>query len=125
MQFIEKTWEGREFRFFVHKTKTGLWLNYKGQTWFWKNQKKTNLLKADSKRKKELIKAHLPGRIQKIFVQKSEPVKKGQNLLTLSAMKIEYSFKAEAEGVVEELFCKEGQSVPFEQNLIKIKYDKG
>ncbi|MBC6414900.1 MAG: acetyl-CoA carboxylase biotin carboxyl carrier protein subunit [Bdellovibrionales bacterium] len=125
MQFLEKKWKGQEFRFFVYKTKKGLWLHYKGETWFWKNQgTQFHSIKVSSKKKKELLKAQLPGRIQKIFIQKLQRVKKGQTLLTLSAMKIEYSFKAEGEAVVEDLFCKEGESVSLDQNLIKIKYDE-
>ena len=122
MLFLEKNWKEDEFRFFVLKTKEGLWIHYKGQNWFWKYQQKLSPSKKLIKKKKELIQAHLPGRIQKIFVQSKEQVKKGQNLLILSAMKIEYGFQAEGEGEIEEIFCKEGESVPLNQNLIKIKY---
>lgn len=122
MLFLERDWKEREFRFFVLKTKEGLWIHYEGQSWFWRQKQELSPSKKHAKKKKELIQAHLPGRIQKIFVQERESVKKGQNLLTLSAMKIEYSFKAEGEGAVEVIFCKEGESVPLNQNLIKIKY---
>ena len=123
MKFIEKFWKDKGFRFFVQKDKDSLWLNYKGRTWLWKEEKtKAQKTKKEETQKQGLIKANLPGRIQKLFVKKSETVKKGQNLLTLSAMKIEYSFKAEGEAKVEDIFCREGDTVNRDQNLIKLKY---
>ena len=120
MKFLEKNWKDKEFSFFILKTKKGLWIHYEGQSWFWKYQQ--SISKKIKKKKKDLIEAHLPGRIQKIFVKEKEQVKKGQNLLTLSAMKIEYSFKAEGEGIVQTLFCKPGDNVSLNESLIKIKY---
>jgi len=122
MLFLEKHWKEKELRFFVLKTKEGLWIHYKGLSWFWKYQKELSPAKKPSKKKKELIQAHLPGRIQKIFVKEGERVEKGKNLLSLSAMKIEYSFQAEGEGVIEVLFCDEGEAVSLKQNLLKFKY---
>ena len=120
MKFLEKNWKDKEFCFFILKTKKGLWIHYEGQSWFWEYQQ--NVSKKTTKKKKELIEAHLPGQIQKIFVKENEQVKKGQNLLTLSAMKIEYSFKAEAEGSIQTLFRKPGDNVSLNEPLIKIKY---
>lgn len=123
MKFIEKFWKDKNYRLFVKKDKDSLWLHHQGRTWLWKEEKiVSKQTKTEKAQKQGLIKANLPGRIQKVFVKKSDPVKKGQNLFTLSAMKIEYSFKAEGTGQVEELFCKEGETVNREQNLIKIKY---
>ena len=123
MKFIDKFWKGKSYRLFVQEDKDILWIHYKGRTWIWKEERlSTKKAKTKSAQKKDLIRANLPGRIQKIFVKKSETVKKGQNLLTLSAMKIEYSFKAEGEGRVEELFCKQGDTVIRDQSLVKIKY---
>ena len=68
------------------------------------------------------IKASLPGKIQKIFVKKTSPVQKGQDLLLLSSMKIEHHFMAEAKGYVENVFCKEGDIVKEGEILIEIKY---
>ena len=123
MKFIEKLWKDKNYRLFVQKEGDTLWLHYQGRTWRWKEEKiKAQKTKTETTEKQALIKANLPGRIQKIFVKKFETVKKGQNLLTLSAMKIEYSFKAEGEGKVEEIFCKEGDTVNRDQDLIKVKY---
>ena len=124
MLFLEKNWKDREFRFFVLKTKEGLWIHYEGETWFWKQKKKLSSSKKTATQKKKFIQSHLPGRIKKIFVKEGEKVKKGQNLLSLSAMKIEYSFKSEGEGRVELIFCKEEESVSLNQNLIKMNYKK-
>ena len=123
MKFVEKFWKDNTYRLFVKKDKDSLWFHYQGKTWFWKEEKTVSKqTKTEKAHKEGLIKANLPGRIQKVFVRKSDLVKKGQNLLTLSAMKIEYSFKAEGEGKVEELFCSEGETVNREQSLIKIRY---
>ena len=123
MKFIEKFWKDKNYRLFAQKAGDSLWFHYQGRTWIWKKDKtKAQRAKKEDNQKQDLIKANLPGRIQKIFVKKSEPVKKGQNLLTLSAMKIEYSFKAEGEGKVEDIFCKQGDTVNRDQDLIKIKY---
>ena len=123
MKFIDRFWKGKNYRLFVQADKEALWLSYQGRTWLWKEEKAApKAAKKELVQKQDLIKANLPGRIQKIFVKKSESVKKGQNLLTLSAMKIEFSFKAEGKGEVMELFCGEGDTVKRNQNLIKIKY---
>ena len=122
MKFLEKLWKEKYYRLFVEKDKDSLWIHYQGRTWFWKNKKEKSVKAKSPQQKKELIQANLPGRIQKVFVQRSDKVKKGQNLLILSAMKIEYSFKAEGEAEVEELFCKEGQTVELDQKLIKLRY---
>ncbi|MDE0092043.1 MAG: biotin/lipoyl-binding protein, partial [Oligoflexia bacterium] len=99
MKFIEKLWRDKYYRLLVQKDKDSLWLHYKGRAWLWKEEKVVSKeTKAEEIQKQGLIKANLPGRIQKIFVKKSDKVKKGQNLLTLSAMKIEYSFKAGGKG---------------------------
>ena len=121
MKFLEKKWKNKSYCFYFEKTKKALWIHYEGQTYLWEKPA-PKVEKARDSKKQDLIQAHLPGRIQKIFVKKSQSVKKGELLLTLSAMKIEYSFKAEGEAQVEEIFCSEGQSVHLKQNLIKIKY---
>ena len=124
MIFLEKTWKQKNYRFYVIKTQNSLWIHYQGQTYLWQKPlpKKQGSKDSSLVLKQNLITAHLPGRIQKVFVKKSQAVKKGDLLLTLSAMKIEYSFKAEGEGQVEEVFCAEGQSVTLNQNLIQIRY---
>ena len=133
MKFLEKNWKGKNYRFYVLKDQNSLWIHYKGQTYLWKKPvpKKTSETAREkscsqgldsSGLKQNLIKAHLPGRIQKVFVKKSQELKKGETLLTLSAMKIEYSIKAEGAGQVKEIFCAEGQSVALDQKLVHIEY---
>ena len=128
MRFLEKNWKGKSYRFYVLKDQNSLWIHYKGQTYLWqkpvpKKTSETAGKKPQSQSlKQNLIKAHLPGRIQKVFVKKSQELKKGETLLTLSAMKIEYSIKAEGAGQVKEIFCAEGQSVALDQNLVHIEY---
>jgi len=121
MKFLNKEWKGKCYKLYAQRNKNSLWIHYRGQIWVWKNQK---LLYNKQKQhlKRELVNSILPGRVHKIFVEKGDKVKKGQNLLILSAKKIEYNFKAEGKSQVEELFCKPGQTVKSGQELIKIKY---
>jgi len=123
MYFFDKQWKGKNYKFYVHKDKEGLWIHYQGQTFFWTNQKDIKTKKKQTVNKKGLIVSPLPGKIQKIFVKKGDKLKKGQNLLILSAMKIEYSFKAEQEGYVKNIFCHLEQTVDLGKKLIEVEYD--
>lgn len=122
MKFLDKKWEGKNYRFYVQRDKNSLWIHFQGQTWLWKSKRLPKNRQARVKKKENLITSSLSGRIQRIFVRKGDKVKEGQNLLILSAMKMEYSFKAEGEAQVEEIFCEEGQTVDSGKKLIKIKY---
>lgn len=124
MKFLNKEWQGTNYKLYVQTDKDSLWIHYQGQTWLWKNQKTGPKKQKKESQNQGLIASTLPGRIQKLFVQKGDRVKKGDNLLILSAMKIEYNFKAEGYGTVESIFCRLGQAVDSETELIKIKYDK-
>ena len=122
MNFFDREWKGKNYRFYAQKDRHFLWIHFQGRTWLW-NSKKTAPKKEKTRLKKQsLIKSALPGQIQKINVKKNERIKKGQSLLIMSAMKIEYDFKAEGSGQVEEVFCTPHQVVPVGQKLMKIKY---
>ena len=79
MNFIEKFWKGKNYRLFAKRDRNHLWLSYDGKTWLWKEEKPVDKkIKTSTIKKQGLIKANLPGRIQKIFVKKSDKVKKGK-----------------------------------------------
>lgn len=122
MKFLDKDWKGKNYKFYIQKDKDSLWIHFHGRTWLWKKPKPQFETQTENLKKEGLVRSHLPGRVQKIFVKKGDKVSKGKNLLILSAMKIEYNFKAEGEGQVEELACQPGDIVGANQKLIQIKY---
>lgn len=122
MKFLDKNWKGKNYKFYVQRDKDSLWIHFQGQTWLWRKKRPQVAEQTEVLKKEGLIRSHLPGRVQKIFVKKGDKVSKGQNLLILSAMKIEYNFKAEGEGQVEDLNCQLGDIVGANQKLIQIKY---
>lgn len=58
-----------------------------------------------------VIKALMPGRVNRILVQPGENVRKGAGLLILEAMKMENEIHAPVDGVVQEIFVTAGQTV--------------
>lgn len=124
MQFLEKKWQGKTYRFHVKRDRDSLWIHFKGQTWLWKNEKDITDIQKPTQQKQELITSGLPGKIQKVFVKPSDVVIRGQNLLILSSMKIEYIFKADGNAQVKEVFCEAGQIVSEGALLIKLKFLK-
>jgi 3-methylcrotonyl-CoA carboxylase alpha subunit len=65
------------------------------------------------------IKAPLPGRVIKLFVQTGDAVNKGQPLLIMEAMKMEHTLRANADAVIATLHCSEEQMVQPDQLLIE------
>ncbi|MDO9521472.1 MAG: biotin carboxylase N-terminal domain-containing protein [Pseudohongiella sp.] len=65
------------------------------------------------------IKAPLPGRVIKLFVQPGESVSKGQPLLIMEAMKMEHTLRAGTDAVIAALHCSEQQMVQPDQLLIE------
>lgn len=73
-----------------------------------------------TEKKLDLLKAPMPGLIQKVQVQPGDVVTKGQPLLILEAMKMENVIKAPGDGKVKEVVAKEGHSV--EKNAVLIRF---
>lgn len=123
MIFLEKTYKGRKYAFYVQRDQQALWVHFEGRTWLWKPEHHKITESQKEKKLLNVILSSIPGKIQKICVKKQDSVVKGQLLLLLSAMKIEYSFKAQANGIVQDIFCKVGDNVQAKKELIKLKYN--
>ena len=67
------------------------------------------------------LKAHMPGRITKIFVKNGDIVKPKQQLLILEAMKMENVINSPYAGTITAINVKVGDQVKEGQNLIKIE----
>ena len=106
MKFFEKEWKGRLYRFYAQREGDKLWVHFKGRSLLWNQKKQQNqkspppagfpksshiilqnkgqsqqeasLETPPTKKPETIIKASLPGKIQKIFVEKSSPIKKGR-----------------------------------------------
>jgi 3-methylcrotonyl-CoA carboxylase alpha subunit len=65
------------------------------------------------------IKAPLPGRVIKLFVQTGDAVSKGQPLLIMEAMKMEHTLRAGTDAIIAALHCAEEQMVQPDQLLIE------
>lgn len=69
----------------------------------------------------EQIRAPMPGRVTKIFVNEGESVKKSQALVVMEAMKMEYTLKCDLDGQVQKVIAKVGEQVPLGQLLLQLK----
>jgi geranyl-CoA carboxylase alpha subunit len=67
------------------------------------------------------LSAPLPSKVQSVFVQKGEIVKKGDQLILLEAMKMQHPIIAPCEGTVAEIFISEGDQVPRGAQLVEIE----
>lgn len=68
-----------------------------------------------------LIKAPMPGKITKVFVQDGDTVEKSQPLLVMEAMKMEYTLKSDLNTVVEKVNVKLGDQVILGHLLIQLQ----
>lgn len=68
-----------------------------------------------------LIKAPMPGKITKVFVNDGDLVKKSQALLVMEAMKMEYTLKSDLDTVVEKINVKLGDQVVLGHLLIQLQ----
>ncbi len=80
---------------------------------------KTSLPKRDFSKKD--IQAPLSGTVSKVFIKKSDDIKKGDKIILLSAMKMENEIVSESEGNAKEVLVKEGQNVKEGDVLIIIE----
>jgi biotin carboxyl carrier protein len=58
-----------------------------------------------------IIRALMPGRIVRVFVEAGAAVRKGAGLMILEAMKMENEIQAPADGIVDRIFVEPGQTV--------------
>jgi len=69
----------------------------------------------------KLIKAFIPGTIQKVFVTDGTKVKKDEKLIVLEAMKMKNNLLAPFAGEVKKVHVKQGQLVAKNQVLVELK----
>lgn len=79
-----------------------------------------------SKKKYELpnpkiLKAFIPGQIQKVFVSDGDKVKKDDKLVILEAMKMKNNIMAPFAGQIKKVYVKQGQQVTKNEILIEFK----
>lgn len=67
-----------------------------------------------------VVKALMPGRVNRILVAPGDTVRKGDGLLILEAMKMENEIHAPGDGVVQEIFVTAGQTVEGGAELLLI-----
>lgn len=69
----------------------------------------------------KLIKAYIPGTINKIFVKEGQKVREGTKLLILEAMKMKNLVYAPLTGTVKSINVEEGNMVPNRTVLIELE----
>jgi len=67
-----------------------------------------------------VVKALMPGRIVRVFINQGDAVRKGAGLLILEAMKMENEIVAPTDGTVDELFVNPGDTVEAGAPLLHI-----
>jgi biotin carboxyl carrier protein len=66
------------------------------------------------------LRAQIPGRVVRLWVEQGEAVEQGQRLLAVEAMKMENEIRAPRSGVVEDLRVELGQRVEREDELLSV-----
>jgi biotin carboxyl carrier protein len=66
------------------------------------------------------LRAQIPGRVVRLWVEAGESVERGQRLLAIEAMKMENEIRAPQPGVVGEINVEVGQRVEREDELLSI-----
>lgn len=69
----------------------------------------------------KLIRAFIPGIIQKIFVSDGAKVKQNEVLLVLEAMKMKNNLLAPFNGIVKKVYVKQGAQVTKNEILVELK----
>lgn len=68
----------------------------------------------------KIVKAVIPGTIQRIMVKEGDLVQSGQALLILEAMKMRNEVLAPLEGIVQAIHVTEGEQVPKSHVLVEL-----
>jgi biotin carboxyl carrier protein len=68
-----------------------------------------------------MVKAVIPGTIQKVMVKVGDPVEPGTPLLILEAMKMRNEVRATVHGTVRKIHVRPGVQVPKDQILVEIR----
>lgn len=74
-----------------------------------------------SGRRRQSVKAYMPGRVVALLVQEGEEVTAGQGVLVLEAMKMENEIRAEHDGTVTKFHAQPGQAVETGNPLFELE----
>ncbi len=99
-----------------------IWFHYNGQTYSMEPEAPIQSSKrAVRKILDGDVKAPMPGKILKVFVQKDDIVAEGQPVLAMEAMKMEYTLQSPSAGKVTSVACHVGAQVQIHQTLVSIR----
>lgn len=112
--------------FFSARTREGVWIYFKGHTYFVEPVKKAAAqgsgTDGDQSHSGEII-SPMPGKIFRLLVKDGQSVKKGEDILILEAMKMEHALQATRDGKVKLENLQEGQLVQVGNKLASIIAD--
>jgi acetyl-CoA carboxylase biotin carboxyl carrier protein len=69
------------------------------------------------------VKAHMPGLVARVVVNKGEKVAKGQEVAVINCMKTELSVLADADGMVKGILVKEWDEMEIGSPMIIMEVD--
>lgn len=72
-------------------------------------------------RRRQTVKAYMPGRVVTLLVQEGQEVASGQGILVLEAMKMENEIRAEYDGTVTKIHVQPGQAVDMGNPLFELE----
>ena len=76
---------------------------------------------AKGARRRQTVKAYMPGRVVTLLVEEGSEVTAGQGILVLEAMKMENEIRAEHEGTVTKIHVQPGQAVDMGNPLFELE----
>jgi biotin carboxyl carrier protein len=72
-------------------------------------------------RRRQTVKAYMPGRVVTLLIQEGQEVVTGQGILVLEAMKMENEIRAEHDGTVTQIHVQPGQAVESGNPLFELE----
>ncbi|HKI00993.1 MAG TPA: biotin/lipoyl-containing protein [Thermoanaerobaculia bacterium] len=72
-------------------------------------------------RRRQTVKAYMPGRVVTLLVEEGQDVTAGQGVLVLEAMKMENEIRAEHDGTVTKVHVQPGQAVDLGNPLFELE----
>ncbi len=120
MNSIELEIDGRLERVQALATPNGLWVHFRGESYFVEKTKGGRARKREDAKGGNIM-APMPGKITKVLVKDGQEVTTKQNLVVMEAMKMEYNLRADAPGKVKKVHCAEGEQVSQDQMLVEFE----
>lgn len=76
---------------------------------------------AQGGRRRQTVKAYMPGRVVTLLVEEGQEVTTGQGILVLEAMKMENEIRAEHDGTVTKIHVQPGQAVDLGNPMFELE----